>query len=134
VATTALILFYEGGLRFGGRVYSPSVVLARFNEVRLAIAIPYSAFSTLNFPFISVCDSARLNSIIFSLSGSRSANRLEILFASPKAKVIMDYRLKSDLKSRFVVSPPLQLGHVFLGLERMYLSIQSLQNLCEHLR
>lgn len=125
-----LIFFYEGPL-FLGRT-SSSVVLTRFKEVKLATTS--YALSTRMRPFISVCDSALRNYVPPYLSGDITSNFLEIFLGSPKAKVIKDYKLKSDLKSRLVVNPPRQLGHDFFGLERMYFSMHYLQKRCEHLK
>lgn len=122
----ALIFFSEGALFFG-RVSSPSTVFALLSDVTLATG--YSAFSTLILLLRSICDSAFLNYGILSGSSSMGSYLLGPRLTVPKAKVMNDYKFESNLRSRLEFSTPLQLGHDLRGLDRIYFSIQSLQNL-----
>lgn len=75
-----------------------------------------------------------MNLLFSNSSKSMLSSSFANFLPSSKAKLIRDSRWSSGLRSLLVLSPPLQLGHDFLVVVLMYFSMQSLQNLCEHLR
>jgi hypothetical protein len=125
---TAVLIFFSDGALFLGRVSSPSAVLARLREVRLATA--YSAFSRCLFLLRSVCDSARRSS---RPSWSTSRSRLESRLASPKAAAMKASREESGVGSELTGKRVRQVGQTLRWFRR-YRSMQSLQNLCEQRR